>query len=283
MTLPHRLQAGPRRGPKEVRYFDEKILLLATGGRLQAALRRRAGWPRPSRRRSCWPACRALADLCEVSAVHVQPGFDPNVGPRSGEHHYALHQNYDAYIGFVIAHSTTRWPTPPRRSSYMVQNSAKPVVLTGSQKVHLQPRYRRAQQPLPRSSTRSATAHGACSWCLTTRSFWAHARARRPVQLQSFSSIDYRDRGVPRYAAGNVSAPPTDQPPVRFYERPSRRLCCGLCRACGRTSSRCWSRTTAHWCWRASASAACRAGSTARCSPPCAAGVGSGRLAVFTA
>lgn len=53
-------------------------------------------------------------------------------------------------------------------------------------------------------------------------------------------------------------------------------LCCALCRGCGLISFRCWPRITGRWCWRVSASAACRAENMAPCLPSCAAGARAG-------
>ena len=45
-----------------------------------------------------------------------------------------VRDNYESYDGFVVAHGTDTMAYTAAALSYMIQNSAKPVVLTGSQK-----------------------------------------------------------------------------------------------------------------------------------------------------
>ncbi|MGX8774525.1 MAG: asparaginase [Bacillota bacterium] len=46
----------------------------------------------------------------------------------------AIRKNYEAYDGFVICHGTDTMAYTSAVLSYMIQNSAKPIVLTGAQK-----------------------------------------------------------------------------------------------------------------------------------------------------
>ena len=46
----------------------------------------------------------------------------------------AIEENYDKFDGFVIAHGTDTLAYTASALSYMIQNSKKPVVITGSQK-----------------------------------------------------------------------------------------------------------------------------------------------------
>ena len=133
----------------------------------------------------------------------------------------------------------------------------------------------RATTSTARSSTRSATAHGACSWCLTTRSFWVPVPARRgPAALTP--SRASTTRRLPFSATQGLSPSCGGRPTCRPFSFMSSStppsLCCGWCRVCGQTLSRCWPRTTVRLCWKASAWAACRAVSRAKCLPNCAAG-----------
>ena len=158
----------------------KKILLLATGGTI-ASRPTAAGGLAPAITSEELLACvPELADLCEVSAVQVFNLDSTNVGPAQWQSIVrCIKENYDACDGFVIAHGTDTMAYTAAALSYMVQNSAKPVVLTGSQKSIYNRDTDARTTSTARSSTRSATAHGAYSLCLTTRSFWARARARR--------------------------------------------------------------------------------------------------------
>ena len=45
-----------------------------------------------------------------------------------------VQENYEKYDGFVIAHGTDTMAYTAAGLSYMIQNSKKPIVITGSQK-----------------------------------------------------------------------------------------------------------------------------------------------------
>ena len=255
----------------------KKILLLATGGTI-ASRPTAAGGLAPAITSEELLACvPELADLCEVSAVQVFNLDSTNVGPAQWQSIVrCIKENYDACDGFVIAHGTDTMAYTAAALSYMVQNSAKPVVLTGSQK-SIYNRDTDARNNLYRAFV-YAVSDGAWGVQLVFDNkviLGTRARKTRTRSFNAFSSIDYPETAVFRDTRlVTFLRRPTDQPPVRFYERLEPavfvlRLVPGM-RA---DIIRCWPRTTAHWCWRASASAACRAGSTARCSPPCAAGV----------
>ena len=113
----------------------KKILLLATGGTI-ASRPTAAGGLAPAITSEELLACvPELADLCAVDAVQVFNLDSTNVGPAQWQSIvHCIKENYDAYDGFVIAHGTDTMAYTAAALSYMVQNSAKPVVLTGSQK-----------------------------------------------------------------------------------------------------------------------------------------------------
>ena len=158
----------------------KKILLLATGGTI-ASRPTAAGGLAPAITSEELLACvPELADLCEVSAVQVFNLDSTNVGPAQWQSIVrCIKENYDACDGFVIAHGTDTMAYTAAALSYMVQNSAKPVVLTGSQK-SIYNRDTDARNNLYRAFV-YAVSDGAwgVQLVLITRSFWAHARARR--------------------------------------------------------------------------------------------------------
>lgn len=136
-----------------------------------------------------------------------------NVGPAQWQSIVrCIKENYDACDGFVIAHGTDTMAYTAAALSYMVQNSAKPVVLTGSQK-SIYNRDTDARNNLYRAFVYAVSdgAWGDAAGDLITMFIhWAHApRNDADAQLQCvFQHRLPRDRGVPRYAAGDVSAPP---------------------------------------------------------------------------
>mgnify|MGYP005845957953 CR=1 FL=1 len=73
--------------------------------------------------------------FCEVETVQVLNIDSTNMHPK----HWlklaqVLEENYDDYDGFVICHGTDTMAYTAAALSYLIQNSRKPVVITGAQK-----------------------------------------------------------------------------------------------------------------------------------------------------
>ena len=163
-----------------------------------------------------------LADLCEVSAVQVFNLDSTNVGPAQWQSIVrCIKENYDACDGFVIAHGTDTMAYTAAALSYMVQNSAKPVVLTGSQK-SIYNRDTDARNNLYRAFV-YAVSDGAWGVQLVFDNkviLGTRARKTRTRSFNAFSSIDYPETAVFRDTRlVTFLRRPADQPPVRFYER----------------------------------------------------------------
>ena len=76
-----------------------------------------------------------VRDVCHVDTLQVCNIDSTNVTPA----HWTLltktiEENYDKYDGFVIAHGTDTLAYTAAALSYMIQNSSKPIVITGAQK-----------------------------------------------------------------------------------------------------------------------------------------------------
>ena len=163
-----------------------------------------------------------LADLCEVSAVQVFNLDSTNVGPAQWQSIVrCIKENYDTCDGFVIAHGTDTMAYTAAALSYMVQNSAKPVVLTGSQK-SIYNRDTDARNNLYRAFV-YAVSDGAWGVQLVFDNkviLGTRARKTRTRSFNAFSSIDYPETAVFRDTRlVTFLRRPMDQPPVRFYER----------------------------------------------------------------
>ena len=79
--------------------------------------------------------CPYISELCDVDSV--QPIFLDSTNIRPG--HWiklaaTVQSHYDDYDGFVITHGTDTMAYTASGLSYLLQNSPKPIVLTGSQK-----------------------------------------------------------------------------------------------------------------------------------------------------
>ena len=112
----------------------KNILLIATGGTI--ASRPTDGGLAPQLCAkdilSCVPA---LGSLCRVDAMQLLNIDSTNMTPENWIQIAAcVKENYFRYDGFVITHGTDTMAYTSSALSYLIQNSSKPIVLTGSQK-----------------------------------------------------------------------------------------------------------------------------------------------------
>ena len=198
----------------------KKILLLATGGTIASKPTAAGGLAPAITSEELLSFVPELAKLCEIDAVQLFSLDSTNVGPEQWQQLvHAIRQNYDAYDGFVIAHGTDTMAYTAAALSYMIQNSAKPVVLTGSQK-SIYNRDTDARNNLYRTFLYASSDF---SWgvqlvfdnkvILGTR-----ARKTRTKSFNAFSSIDYPETAVFRdMRLIPFLRRPDPMPPVQFY------------------------------------------------------------------
>ena len=112
----------------------KRILLIATGGTIVS----RAGKNGLAPQIRAEELLRYVPDtvrFCEVTALQLMNLDSTNMCPRDWETiAQAVRENYDRYDGFVICHGTDTLAFTAAALSYMIQQSPKPIVLTGSQK-----------------------------------------------------------------------------------------------------------------------------------------------------
>lgn len=76
-----------------------------------------------------------IGKLCRVDCIQLYNLDSTNIQPQNWLGVVGtLRRNYDAYDGFVISHGTDTMAYTAAALSYLVQGSAKPIVLTGAQK-----------------------------------------------------------------------------------------------------------------------------------------------------
>lgn len=76
-----------------------------------------------------------IEDFCDFEAIDLMNLDSTNVGPAQWNKIVSCVENhYDDYDGFVITHGTDTLSYTAAALSYMIQDSPKPVVLTGAQK-----------------------------------------------------------------------------------------------------------------------------------------------------
>lgn len=110
------------------------ILMLATGGTI-ASKRSDNGLKPLITPEELLGYVPDVKDFCEVDTLQVLNIDSTNMQP----HHWlkiasAIEEYYDAYDGFVICHGTDTMAYTAAALSYLIQNSAKPIVITGAQK-----------------------------------------------------------------------------------------------------------------------------------------------------
>ena len=112
----------------------KKILFLGTGGTIASEISGGALSPALSAQQLLQHVPE-VSRLCDVDAVQLFTVDSTNITP---EHWRILARkiigNFDRYDGFVIAHGTDTLAYTAAALSYLIQNSPKPVILTGAQK-----------------------------------------------------------------------------------------------------------------------------------------------------
>ena len=112
----------------------KKLLLIATGGTIASGYTEEGLAPRIAAE-DLLSYVEEHREFCHVSVL--QP-FGLDSTNIYGKHWLALageiERNYEGYDGFVICHGTDTMAFTAAALSYLVQNSPKPIVITGSQK-----------------------------------------------------------------------------------------------------------------------------------------------------
>lgn len=112
----------------------KKILLIGTGGTI-ASVRTEDGLKPILTAEDILSFVPDVKDFCEIDFLQVCNIDSSNMTPAIwSEIAGTIRKQYDRYDGFVITHGTDTMAYTAAALSYMVQNSRKPIVLTGSQR-----------------------------------------------------------------------------------------------------------------------------------------------------
>lgn len=112
----------------------KRILVIGTGGTIASVQGENGLAPGTdvSGLLSCVPQASNLCDLEQIQLFSLD---STNVGPDEWLIlEKCIEQHYETYDGFLILHGTDTMAYTAAALSYLVQNSPKPIVLTGSQK-----------------------------------------------------------------------------------------------------------------------------------------------------
>lgn len=112
----------------------KKILIIGTGGTIASTHTENGLAPELASDEliRCVPA---IKDICDVDCVQAFCLDSTNIRPA----HWlmianVINEKYNDYDGFVVTHGTDTMAYTAAGLSYLIQNSRKPIVLTGSQK-----------------------------------------------------------------------------------------------------------------------------------------------------
>lgn len=199
----------------------KNILMIGTGGTIASEMTPEGLTPELNSKQllSFVPK---IGEMCHVDCIQVYSLDSTNLEPR----HWlgvanAIRESYDRYDGFVISHGTDTMAYTAAALSYLIQYSAKPIVLTGAQRP-LSDAITDARRNL-RDSVRFALHEGVRGVYLVFDGkaiLGTRARKVRSKSYNAFESINYPvaafidERRILQY----VEAPCAPQPGVQFYD-----------------------------------------------------------------
>ena len=199
----------------------KKILFIATGGTI-ASHRSDSGLKPQITPQELLEYIPQVKDICQIEAIQLLNLDSSNMEP---EHWklivHTIREQYEAYDGFVIAHGTDTMAYTAAALSYMIQNSRKPIVITGAQKpIDLE--ITDAKSNLLDSFLYASDAASQGVSIIFDGKVIAGTRAKkvRSKSYNAFSSIDYpylaviQDLNIMRY----IPMIPYEEE-VRFYEK----------------------------------------------------------------
>ena len=203
-----------------------KILLIATGGTI-ASTQTESGLKPLISPGQILGYIPNITEFCEADTILLCNIDSTNMEPE----HWSLivsciRKNYEKYDGFVIAHGTDTMAYTAAALSYMIQNSEKPIVLTGSQRP-IQSEITDAKTNLFDSFLYAADEKSQGVQIIFDGKVIAGTRAKkmRSKSFNAFSSIDFPYLGA---IQGNYIIRYLPQQPygeeVRFYEKMEKKV-----------------------------------------------------------
>lgn len=197
------------------------ILLIATGGTIASRPTENGLAPQllADDILRCVPA---LGSLCRIDAVQPMNIDSTNMSPDCWlALADCLRAHYDQYDGFVIAHGTDTMAYTACALSYLVQQSGKPIVLTGAQKsIYVQDTDARRNLYDAFVAAQDDNLAGVYIVFDGRVILGTRARKTRTKSMNAFSSIDYPDVALIR--EGRILhyiRQPRPQTPPAFYGR----------------------------------------------------------------
>ncbi len=183
-----------------------KILMIATGGTI-ASKPTKEGLTPLITSKELLENIPSVKDICEVTTLPLFNLDSTNVSPI----HWlqivnCIQEHYQNYDGFVITHGTDTMAYSAAALSYLIQNSKKPIILTGSQKsIYEENTDARTNLLHAFLFASSKESHGVHIMFNGQAIIGTRARKIRTKSFNAFSSVDYpvtaviRDNRIIRY------------------------------------------------------------------------------------
>lgn len=112
----------------------KNILMIATGGTI-ASKEGDLGLTPAVTGEELAASVPGIKDICHLEVLQLMNIDSTNMRPRQWLMiRDAIMENYNNYDGFVVLHGTDTMAYTAAALSYLIQDSVKPIVLTGSQK-----------------------------------------------------------------------------------------------------------------------------------------------------
>lgn len=196
------------------------ILMIATGGTI-ASKETADGLTPQLTSEELLAEVPELEQLCRIDTVQLMNRDSTNINSRDWLQMAAcVREHYDAYDGFVLTHGTDTMAYTAAALSYLIQNNAKPVVITGSQKSIFN------QDTDARENLRDAFLYacddGACGVHIVFDHkviLGTRARKVRTKSYNAFSSIDYPETAILRGRQVVYYIPEQAVGAPKFYDR----------------------------------------------------------------
>lgn len=202
----------------------KRILLIGTGGTIASEMGDNGLEPELTSRQ----LLRYVPDIsgiCEVDCTQLFSLDSTNIRP---EHWLriagSIQQCYEKYDGFVISHGTDTMAYTAAGLSYLIQNSWKPIVLTGAQKP-IGYDTTDSKQNLRDAFTVAASGMSGVLLVFNGKIIMGtRARKTRSKSFEAFSSINYPIVGMVQDGRLIQYIRPENSAPTRFYHELDARV-----------------------------------------------------------
>ena len=192
----------------------KNILMIATGGTI-ASKEGELGLTPAVTGEELAASVPGIKDICHLEILQLMNIDSTNMRPRQWLMiRDAIMENYNNYDGFVVLHGTDTMAYTAAALSYLIQDSVKPIVLTGSQKPMANP-YTDAKINLFQSILYAADDLS-CNVCIVFNGkvvAGTRGRKQRTRSFDAFDSMNFpelaiiRDSRIIRYYTEKRPAP----------------------------------------------------------------------------